>query len=100
MRYGSDYGFFELNPFPGCNQIVISNHSWVHPKHRGQGLGHKEHQARLTEIERLGYDYILCTCKESNIAQIKILEKHGWTYLSKFKNRETENTVFLYGKEV
>ena len=98
MRYGTDYGFFELNPFPGCNQIVISNHSWIDHKYRGQGIGHTEHEARLKEIERLGYDYVMCTVKSDNAAQIKILEKHGWTYLHQFTNRETGNTVHIYGK--
>ena len=100
MRYGTPYGFFELNPFPGCNQLVISNHSWIHPKHRGQGIGSEEHLNRLGEIERLGYDCAICTVKSDNIAQIKILEKFGWTYCYKFNNRETGNEVLIYARSM
>ena len=100
MRYGTEYGFYELNPFPGCNQIVVSNHSWIGHKHRGKGIGTHEHQSRLEEIQRLGYDYAICTCKLENAPQQRILEKHGWKLLDSFENRETENKVLIYGKKM
>jgi len=100
MRYGSDYGFCELNPFPGCNQIVVSNHSLVRKEFRGKGVGTKEHQNRLKVITHLGYDYALCTCKETNIPQIKILLNNGWKQLDSFKNQETENTVLIFGRQM
>jgi len=99
MRYEtSSGGFYELNPFPGCNQIVISNHSFVPKQARGKGIGTRDHSDRLEQIESLGYDYAICTVKEDNIPQIKILEKNYWKHLDTFTNRETENTVRIYGK--
>ena len=97
MRFSTEYGFYELDPFPGCNQIVISNHSWIAKDKRGKGIGSEEHKNRLEKIDSLGYDYVICTCKESNIPQRKILEKNGWKLLDSFLNRETENRVLLYG---
>lgn len=99
MRYFDGYkGFYELNPFPGCNQIIVSNHSFIAKERRGKGLGDQVHKERLAYIETLGYDYVICTVKEENIPQIKILEKNNWRHLDTFTNRETENTVRIYGK--
>lgn len=101
MRYEtSSGGFYELNPFPGCNQIVVSNHSFVPKQARGKGIGSRDHSDRLERIESLGYDYAICTVKENNIPQIKILEKNCWKHLDTFTNRETENTVRIYGRTV
>ncbi len=101
MRYETNCGgFYELNPFPGCNQIVISNHSFVPKEARGKGLGSREHSDRLKKIESLGYDYALCTVKEENIAQIKILENNLWKHLDTFFNKETENTIRIYGRSI
>lgn len=100
MRFANDNGFFELNPFPGCNQIVISNHSLVYKDRRGNGVGSQEHSARLEKIKFLGYDYVLCTVKSDNIPQLKILSNNGWKQLDDFVNNETGNTVYIYGKKV
>lgn len=101
MRYSDkDGGFFELNPFPGCNQIVVSNHSWIPPDKRGKGLGTLVHGKRLMLMDELGYDYALCTVREDNLPQIAILEKAGWKRLDVFRNRETNNVVLIYGKEL
>lgn len=100
MRYANENGFFELNPFPGCNQIVISNHSLVYKDKRGRGLGTKEHKDRLQKIKFLGYDYVICTVKGSNTSQLHILQNNGWKQLDSFINNETENVVFIYGKRV
>jgi RimJ/RimL family protein N-acetyltransferase len=101
MRYEDGHGgFFELNPFPGCNQLVVSNHSWIDPELRGAGLGTVIHGQRLEKMRILGYDYAICTVKSSNIAQIKILEKYLWKHLDTFMNRETGNRVELWGKRL
>ena len=93
-------GFYELNPFPGCNQIVVSNHSWIPPEKRGKGFGDKVHKDRLHMINLLGYDYAICTVKMDNIPQIRILEKNGWKLLDNFFNRETGNSVYIYGRKM
>ena len=100
MRFANAQGFYELNPFPGCNQIVVSNHSFVHPDKRGGGVGTKEHTYRLMHIKELGYDYAICTVRENNIKQIKILQRHDWKQLDKFFNKETEHTVLIFGKVI
>lgn len=93
-------GYYELNPFPGCNQVVVSNHSWIPPANRGKGMGDYAHRERLHQIRALGYNYALCTVKADNVAQIAILERNGWKKLDDFFNTETGNQVELWGKHV
>lgn len=93
-------GFYELNPLPGCNQVVVSNHAWLAPHMRGKGLGSKAHEQRLKEAKELGYDYIVCTVKSTNLIQIDILKSHQWKCLDQFPNRETGNLVELWGKRL
>jgi GNAT superfamily N-acetyltransferase len=96
-RYRSPYsGFYELNPFPGCNQLVVSNHAFVEPSDRGKGIGHSAHKDRLDHIKDLGYDAVVCTCVETNFIQVQILNKAGWHRVFRFYNRETMNWVGLW----
>jgi RimJ/RimL family protein N-acetyltransferase len=89
-------GFFELNPFPGCNQLVVSNHSFIEETHRGKGYGKAAHAKRLAMVKSLGYDAMICTVKADNEAQIKILTWFGWSKVFEFDNRETGHKVCVY----
>ena len=100
MRFPQEGGFYELNPFPGCAGIVVSNHSWIDPVLRGNKLGTKNHWRRLQHIANLGYSYALCTVNDDNIAQKKILIHNGWYQFTKFVNKETGHTVCLYGRHI
>lgn len=100
MRFSTGHGFYELNPFPGCNQIVVSNHSFIEKDKRGQGLGTSDHKHRLMHIKEVGYDYAICTVREDNLPQLKILARFGWKQLDKFFNKETEHTVLIFGKAI
>ena len=96
MRYATDYGFGELNSFPGCNQLVCSNHAFAYA--RGEGKGQIGHEERLKEAQRLGYDAILCTVRADNEVELHILRKHGWKKILEFHNRETSHDVELWAK--
>lgn len=99
MRYSTEYGFYELNPFPGCNQMVVSNHAFIKPAHRMAGHGAAQHVERNENIfHKLYYDYAICTVVQSNVAEIKILRRNGWRILDSFHNSETGNMVSIYGK--
>jgi predicted GNAT superfamily acetyltransferase len=101
MRYEDGHGgFYELNPFPGCNQLVVSNHSWICPSKRGKGLGTVIHRQRLEKAKILGYDYVLCTVKADNVPQINLLNHNGWKCLDEFHNRETGNDVMIFGRRL
>ena len=55
MRFANEFGFYELNPFPGSNQIVVSNHAFIYGPWRGQGKGIQQHKERLAKAKELGY---------------------------------------------
>lgn len=100
MRYKSFSGFYEINPFPGCNQICVSNHAFIPPDSRGKGLGSKQHLERLVEMKELGYDASLCTVNATNLAEIAILTRNGWMMVFTFMNRETQNQVELWARVI
>lgn len=100
MRYGTDCGSFQLVDMPGSPQIAVSIHTFVLPELRGKGYGDKDHKLRLAELQRLGYNYALCTVNARNAVEVHILEKNGWDRLSEFVSSSTGNTVRLYGKHI
>jgi len=100
VRFGDTNGFWELNPFPGCNQLIVSNHAFIYPAKRGKGLGKNQHIARLSYASSQGYDYIMCTVNADNKAEIAILEKFHWKKLDGFVNGQTGNLVFVYGRRL
>jgi hypothetical protein len=98
MRYSNEFGFYELNPFPGCNQLVVSNHAFIKPEYRDRGHGGIQHRKRLQLIESLGYDAAICTVREDNVAEREILIKNGWTRVFSFRNSETDHMISVYMK--
>lgn len=89
-------GFYELNPFPGCNQIVVSNHAYIIEEERGKGYGKAAHAKRVAEAKRLGYDCMICTVTQYNTPQINILDFFGWQQVFTFRNKETNHDVHIY----
>lgn len=98
MRYADEHGHYELNPFPGCSQVIVSNHAFIEPRARGKGLGRSQHVTRLGEAERLGYDYILCTTRADNVQENRILRLYGWSLHANFTNSESGAELYLWGK--
>ncbi len=100
MRFATKDGFFELNTFPGCNQIVMLNHVCIYPEKRNQGLGAKQCRFYIDKAKELGYDILICTVITSNIPQLKLMAKFGFLELDTFYNRETGNTVKIFRKRL
>lgn len=98
MRYSNSVGFYELNSFPGCNQIVISNHAFIYSQFRGQGIGQEQHKERLNTASAAGYNYVMCTVKADNDVERHILRKHGWKFLDQFHNMESGSLVEIWGQ--
>ena len=93
-------GHYELNNFPGCNQIVISNRSCIHPEFRGQGLGKQLAAEKIAVATQDGYDYMIATVVSTNTAQLKIMAENNWTLLDSFSNRETGNEINIFGRRL
>lgn len=100
MRFGNEFGFYELNPFPGCNQLVVSNHAHIYPWFRGKGHGQKQHLERLAKARELGYNKIICTVNSENAAEIHILNKNHWTKHGDFVNKETGGLVEIWSRDL
>lgn len=98
MRFTSRGGFYELNPFPGSNQIIVSNHAFIEKEMRGEGYGKLQHTKRIEKAIELGYDYILCTVREDNEVEKHILRKNGWTFHDHFTSRKSEHVVEIWGR--
>lgn len=98
MRFADENGYYELNPFPGCNQLVVSNHAFIWKDKRGQGLGKKQHEARLAKARELGYNAIICTVRVTNTVEKAILTKYGWTKVHEFLNTESDVTIEIWLK--
>ncbi len=100
MRFANENGYCELNTFPGCNQIVVSNHAFIYKDKRGKGLGNENHKLRVERAKFMGYNYLLCTVKANNIAELAILKKNNFKELDEFLNSESGNLVKIFGKKL
>ena len=100
MRFSNQYGFYELNAFPGCSALVVSNHAFIYPKFRGQGKGQEQHVERLAKAKELGYAAIICTVKADNKVEKHILDKNGWSTTIKFWNIETKSWLETWIREL
>jgi hypothetical protein len=100
MRIADKYGFYELNPFPGSNQVVVSNHALIYAEHRGKCKGLIQHGERIAKAYDLGYDLIVCTVRADNDVEKHILAKFGWRYGARFHSRETGHLVELWTREL
>ncbi len=100
MRFANENGYCELNSFPGNSQIVVSNHAFIYPDKRGKGLGNENHKLRVERSRFLGYDYLICTVKSNNEAELKILKKNGFKELDEFLNTNTGNMNKIFGKKL
>jgi L-amino acid N-acyltransferase YncA len=97
---GLDVGYYELNPFPGCNQLVVSNHATIFKAFRNKGYGARAALHRINMAESLGYDAMIATVKDSNTPQKIIMDRMGWSNVFSFENSETDNLIHVYMKNL
>lgn len=100
MRFANEFGFCDLNEFPGCSQLVVSNHAFIFSVHRGQGHGSENHRLRLSRARALGYSAMICTVRADNHVQKHILQKHKWKKVFFFNNDVNGHEVELWVKDL
>jgi hypothetical protein len=100
MRFANEDGYCELNPFPGCSQIVVLNHAFIYPEKRRQGKGSVNHKLRVERAKFMGFNYLICTVKANNTAELAILNKNKFKELDQFLNTESGNLVKIFGKVI
>ena len=98
MRTVSSSGrvFGEIDTFPGCGVLCVSH--GVYKVRNIPGEGKKAHAERLAEMRKLGYQFAMCTVVDTNIAQVKIMERFLWKKLFTFTSDKTGNDVSMWLK--
>lgn len=77
--------------------VVISHGVFIFESHRGKGAGSWAHQERLQRWKKEGHVFALCTVREDNAVQRRILEKNSWAKLAEYRNPDGD-TIFLMGR--
>jgi RimJ/RimL family protein N-acetyltransferase len=100
MRFGDSRGSYQIVDLPGSSQVAVSIHSFIFPRERGKGHGGRMHKERLDKLKELGYNYVLCTVREDNLAELKILNNNSWTRLDTFQSSSTSHRIILFGRSI
>lgn len=98
MRFATEYSARELTPLPGCSQVVVSHGAFMLQEHRNKGYATSEHLIAMRQMRILNYDYALCTVREDNSPQHKILDKAGWRLFDRFTSQYSGGLVRIYGR--
>lgn len=99
-RYSSQHGYYEFNQFPGCAQLIVSNHAFITKDQRGKGFGQKQQLQKLEQAAMLGYNAIICTVKETNLPEKRILKKNGWKHVHTFFNTESCCNIEIHVRDI
>ena len=85
---------------PGCGPVIITHGSEIYPDFRGQGWGTKLHKARLAAFYDAEFRVALCTVRQDNEPERRILQRFGWVEGVKFFNPQTRHDVSMWTKEL
>lgn len=99
-RYTSQHGYYEFNQFPGCSQLIVSNHAFIKKEQRGKGYGQEAQRNKLNLAAELGYNCIICTVRESNTREKHILSKNNWKHVHTFFNTQTESRIEIWIRDI
>jgi hypothetical protein len=86
---------FRLIEMPGCCGVVISTGAWTSDEFRKRGIGTALNRFRMAIAKATGYATMMCTAIDDGITE-KILAKNGWTRVSRFVNRRTNNPISIF----
>jgi RimJ/RimL family protein N-acetyltransferase len=101
MRTSFDGVFGELTTLPGSSQIVVSHGVYTPKYRRGKGFGKSALKKRLEFCSvELGYDYIICTVREDNTAEQRVLGEQGFFRLDKFHSSNSGSDILIFGKRL
>lgn len=92
----ADEAKFSLSFMPGNRRTLISHDVEVYETCRRRGVGTRMCALREEAAREAGVTLILATVKDDNVAEVKILEKGGWSRL-------TQNSITgcsLWGKQL
>ena len=96
-RYAYPEGCFHIEPTPSQPQVAHCHGFFVPHDKRGRGYAHALKQKQMAELSLLGYDYATCTIDRKNKAQMCVLLRAGWAWLSEFNNTKTGGITQIWG---
>lgn len=70
--------YWNLEQFPGNKRIGVYTHMYVQKEWRGRGIGNALMPLKLWFAKNVGYQILLCTVKNNNTPEIKLLLHHEW----------------------
>ncbi len=92
--------YFCMSELPGCCGVVCFHNSYVYTQYRGKGLGRLLLRLRQKAAILAGYTLAMATTIETNGVEQNLLFKEGWATVDNFKNKRTENSVFVLTKKL
>lgn len=93
-------GSYELSPMPGCSVVGISHGLTIEPSHRGKGYGRSAMEDRIRQAVASGFQVLVCTVREGNEPEERILQKFQFKVVSHFDNPRSGNRVRLWIKNI
>ena len=90
----TDYGAFILSFLPGNRRTLVSNGVEIKVSLRNQGYGTKMCRLREDAAKDAGVTLLLATVMDSNLPEIRVLTKCGWSRLT----QNLETACSLWGK--
>lgn len=93
-------GHFDLEPMPRCPKVAISHSLEINSEHRGKGFGRLAMEQRLQLAKSLGFQVIICTVREGNTAQERIMSRFNFRRITFFDNPTTDHRVGLWYKNI
>jgi hypothetical protein len=94
-RWPATFAHFHLSEVAELPGVIFSGGAWVTPKYTKRGIGSLLNKIRIEIGRSCGASLLLCTARQDNTPQRKVLIKNGWQHLMKFTNRGTSEKVFL-----
>ena len=88
----------EIIQFPRCGPLAVFAHIFLPVELRGKGIGRRAHADRLQKAIEAGYKYAVCTVREDNLPERRILEHFKWQMLTTFENGD--HNVMIFGKRL
>lgn len=96
MRYAHKFGFFSIDAMPNQPSVAWCSDFTVFKEFRGCGNGYKLKLAQNKMLSDLGFTHAMCSVKESNTAQLKVLANARWFQTTSFKDVRTSERIQLW----
>jgi predicted acetyltransferase len=89
---------WRVEHMPHCRHICVFIDAQVEESFRGTGLGTILNKVRLELAKASGYSLALCTVREDNPAQNRIMKKNMWRIIETLNEYTEGAKVYLYSK--